>query len=109
MKRAEGGRVQKLRGDQRAATITFDRAPAAGVPGAGTVHHVAWASAIDSNTLPLRSMPSVQPDMDLVEDPSEHRPEVYRRFMAAPNPTTFFDDKIAEEYAAKRKEILSHL
>lgn len=29
-------------------------------------------------------------------------PEVYRRFMAAPNPTTFFDDKIAEEYAAKR-------
>ena len=29
-------------------------------------------------------------------------PEVYRRFMAAPNPTSFFDDKIAEEYAAKR-------
>ena len=29
-------------------------------------------------------------------------PEVYRRFMAAPNPTTFFDDKIAEEYSAKR-------
>jgi hypothetical protein len=29
-------------------------------------------------------------------------PEVHRRFMAAPNPTTFFDDKIAEEYAAKR-------
>ena len=29
-------------------------------------------------------------------------PEVYRRFMAAPNPTTFFDDKIADEYAAKR-------
>ena len=29
-------------------------------------------------------------------------PEVYRRFMAAPNPTTFFDDKIAEEYAGKR-------
>jgi len=29
-------------------------------------------------------------------------PEVYRRFMAAPNPSTFFDDKIAEEYAAKR-------
>ena len=25
-------------------------------------------------------------------------PEVYRRFMAAPNPTSFFDDKIAEEY-----------
>lgn len=29
-------------------------------------------------------------------------PEVYRRFMAAPNPTTFFDDKIAEEYSSRR-------
>ena len=29
-------------------------------------------------------------------------PEVYRRFMAAPNPTSFFDDKIAEEYTSKR-------
>ena len=29
-------------------------------------------------------------------------PEVYRGFMAAPNPTTFFDDKIAEDYTAKR-------
>ena len=29
-------------------------------------------------------------------------PEVYRRFMAAPNPTSFLDDKIAEEYTAKR-------
>ena len=29
-------------------------------------------------------------------------PEVYRRFMAAPNPTAFFDDKIAEEYTPKR-------
>lgn len=29
-------------------------------------------------------------------------PEVYRRFMAAPNPTSFFDDKIAEEYSSKR-------
>lgn len=29
-------------------------------------------------------------------------PEVYRRFMAAPNPTTFFDDQIAEEYTARR-------
>ena len=29
-------------------------------------------------------------------------PEVHRRFMAAPNPTAFFDDKIAEEYSAKR-------
>jgi len=29
-------------------------------------------------------------------------PEVYRRFMAAPNPTAFFDDKIADEYTARR-------
>jgi KTSC domain-containing protein len=29
-------------------------------------------------------------------------PEVYRQFMAAPNPTAFFDDKIAEEYSARR-------
>jgi hypothetical protein len=29
-------------------------------------------------------------------------PEVYRRLMAAPNPTAFFDDKIAEEYTPKR-------
>lgn len=29
-------------------------------------------------------------------------PEVYRRFMAAPNPTAFFDDKIADEYTAKK-------
>ena len=29
-------------------------------------------------------------------------PEVYRQFMAAPNPATFFDDKIAEEYTPKR-------
>ena len=28
-------------------------------------------------------------------------PEVYRRFMAAPNPTSFFDDKIEEEYTPK--------
>ena len=29
-------------------------------------------------------------------------PAVSRRFMAAPNPTSFFDDKIADEYTAKR-------
>jgi KTSC domain len=29
-------------------------------------------------------------------------PEVYRRLMAAPNPTSFFDDKVAEEYTPKR-------
>ena len=29
-------------------------------------------------------------------------PEVYRRFMGAPNPTSFFDDKIADEYTARK-------
>ena len=29
-------------------------------------------------------------------------PEVWRRFMAAPNPTTYYDDKIAEEYSSRR-------
>ena len=29
-------------------------------------------------------------------------PEVHRRLMAAPNPTSFFDDKVAEEYTPKR-------
>lgn len=29
-------------------------------------------------------------------------PEVYRRFMAAPNPTSFFEDRIAEEYSGRR-------
>lgn len=29
-------------------------------------------------------------------------PEVHRRLMAAPNPSSFFDDKIAEEYTPKR-------
>ena len=29
-------------------------------------------------------------------------PEVHRRFMAAPNPTSFYDDKIAEEYTGRR-------
>jgi hypothetical protein len=29
-------------------------------------------------------------------------PEVHRRFMAAPNPTSFFDDKIEEEYTGRR-------
>ena len=33
---------------------------------------------------------------------SKVSPEVHRRFMAAPNPTSYFDDKIAEEYSSRR-------
>lgn len=29
-------------------------------------------------------------------------PEVYRRFMAAPNPSSFFEDRIAEDYSGRR-------
>jgi len=29
-------------------------------------------------------------------------PEVYRRFMAAPSPVAFFEDRIAEEYPGRR-------
>jgi hypothetical protein len=29
-------------------------------------------------------------------------PEVHRRFMAAPSPVSFFDDKIADEYPSQR-------
>jgi hypothetical protein len=29
-------------------------------------------------------------------------PEVHRRFMNAPNPTTYFEDKIADEYGSTR-------
>lgn len=29
-------------------------------------------------------------------------PEVYRRFMAAPNPSSFFEDRIAEDYTGRR-------
>jgi YD repeat-containing protein len=33
---------------------------------------------------------------------SKVTPEVYRGFMAAPNPATFYDDKIAEDYTGRR-------
>lgn len=33
---------------------------------------------------------------------SKVSPEVHRRFMAAPNPTSYYDDQIAEEYTARR-------
>jgi glyoxalase family protein len=37
----------ELRGERRGGTITFDAPPAArGLPGAGTVHHVAWGTTV---------------------------------------------------------------
>jgi glyoxalase family protein len=40
----------KVRGERRGSTYTFDQPPEErGVPGAGTVHHVAWASPMDDH------------------------------------------------------------
>jgi glyoxalase family protein len=40
-----GGGAWEVRGEERSAVYAYDAPPAArGVPGAGTVHHVAWAS-----------------------------------------------------------------
>ena len=41
------GDTWELRGERRGGTIQFDRPPAErGVPGAGTVHHVAWGTSV---------------------------------------------------------------
>ena len=45
-----GERTWEAAGDQRHGSIAYDPAPAApGRPGAGTVHHVAWATQIDEH------------------------------------------------------------
>ena len=47
----EGGTSWVARGEKRSGRYVFDPAPAErGVPGAGTVHHVAWASLDDEQT-----------------------------------------------------------
>jgi glyoxalase family protein len=46
----QGDTAWEIRGDERGSTYSFDPAPAEpGVPGAGTVHHVAWASKQDEH------------------------------------------------------------
>ncbi|HWH55451.1 MAG TPA: VOC family protein [Gaiellaceae bacterium] len=46
----QGGRAWEVRGDERGGTYGYDEAPpSAGVGGAGTVHHVAWASTLDDH------------------------------------------------------------
>ena len=37
----------RARGDERGGRIVYDRSEARGVPGAGTVHHVAWSMGMD--------------------------------------------------------------
>jgi glyoxalase family protein len=42
------GNVWRTRGDSREGWIEYDEAPdAAGIPGAGSVHHIAWASTME--------------------------------------------------------------
>ena len=39
----------EARGDDRGGLWAYDEAPGRGVPGAGTVHHIAWASEMDDH------------------------------------------------------------
>jgi glyoxalase family protein len=41
--------VWEARGDRRGSTYRYDEAPGPGTGGAGTVHHVAWASPIEEH------------------------------------------------------------
>ena len=44
------GAAWEVRGDRRGSTYAYDAPPAdRGVPGAGTVHHVAWATTMDEH------------------------------------------------------------
>jgi glyoxalase family protein len=47
---AKGERVWEARADTRGGLYSYDQPPAGrGLPGAGTVHHVAWASTMDDH------------------------------------------------------------
>jgi glyoxalase family protein len=47
--RPVGENAFESRGEERGSTYTYDVTDQAGVPGAGTVHHVAWASPMDEH------------------------------------------------------------
>jgi glyoxalase family protein len=52
---ADGGRDWTLRGDERQAALRYDAPPPGrGVTSAGTVHHVAWSAADDSELEAVR-------------------------------------------------------
>jgi glyoxalase family protein len=44
-----GDAAWEVRGDQRGGFYSFDQTNERGVPGAGTVHHVAWASPLEEH------------------------------------------------------------
>jgi glyoxalase family protein len=45
----DGDERWEARGEQRGGFYSYDRSDERGVPGAGTVHHVAWASPLDEH------------------------------------------------------------
>jgi glyoxalase family protein len=45
----QGERSWEARGDERGGVYIYDQSDERGVPGAGTVHHVAWASPMDDH------------------------------------------------------------
>jgi glyoxalase family protein len=46
---SSGEDAWEVRGDERGGFYSYDRSDERGVPGAGTVHHVAWASPMDEH------------------------------------------------------------
>jgi glyoxalase family protein len=47
--RAAGGETYESRGEERGSLYVYDRSSERGQQGAGTVHHVAWASPMDEH------------------------------------------------------------
>ena len=47
--RPDSGTSFEARGDQRGGFYVYDEAPERGIQGAGTVHHIAWASPMDDH------------------------------------------------------------
>jgi glyoxalase family protein len=45
----QGDADWEVRGERRGSFYRYDRTPERGIPGAGTVHHVAWASPMDEH------------------------------------------------------------
>jgi glyoxalase family protein len=51
----EGARSWEVRGERRGGRYVYDTAPdAPGIPGAGTVHHVAWGTVDENHELEVR-------------------------------------------------------
>jgi glyoxalase family protein len=45
----DGDDAWTIRGESRGSSFAFDEAPGRGIEGAGSVHHVAWACAMDEH------------------------------------------------------------